>query len=397
MENEKIISDLLKRVKSLNDIVSDSELRGMVNDTLMPFLKSKYGEKANFIIVANSEGDFIINREYTVVPEGLHNEEFEIEVTDERVVDDEFEIGEEYICEVPLSEFNPRETLTISSLLMKLINRITTDYIEDNYGDLVGTTQKFVVTGLDRSGYIMEYNKLQFILPFKERLPKENVVIGDTLYATVIEVGTRNLVTRKSDDIIKHLLSKYAYNDYDIIKMVRKVGVATKIAIDCRIDRSLFERLADISKRISESLNNEKVDIILYSDDLERWLRNSLFNIWTVDCWIDDNGEGNVLLDRNQLPFMIGPHGVNIKLLESLLEVKINLHINEMPKSDDIELLEYQPEIRKKFINSLAKQGLATARELMGYDRYKLPNHINRDELKKLLNLIREDFINAHQ
>lgn len=396
MENSVNISDLVNSLGSLNKINSNVNLRKTIEEVLIPILRNKYGRDASFGVIANADrGDFEVIRNYEVVEEVKGGSSAnEISIDDERLEGLDFEVEETYVEVVNLSELTPNELMSLRTSLNNKVNQLMLSQLDSKFGDLNGKVMKFKVEKSVRGKFILTSSEgYEFELPFENKIQKEIVAVGSEIYALVVETGIKNVVTRKTPEFVRGLFEIISDKiiECEVVDVVRRPGVQSKIAIKIDSYKGVFDDFKFLSANLSSELNLETVDIIIYSSDPSKYLRNCFFNSWIIDAWVAD-GRGNLLIDKNQIPFVIGNHGVNIKLTEKLMGMQIDLHISKVNSQEDIELSEFTEEIGADFIDKLEGINFTMARELMKSDKMRLPKFINKKKLIKLMDLIHEEF-----
>ena len=96
-------------------------------------------------------------------------------------------------------------------------------------------------------------------------------------------------------------------------------------------------------QNIIDELRGEKIDIVLWSEDIREFVKNALNPAEVLDVKIVDGEEENtkiakVLVAENQLSLAIGKKGQNSRLAARLCGVKIDIHTEPF----EIEETEYE-------------------------------------------------------
>ena len=113
---------------------------------------------------------------------------------------------------------------------------------------------------------------------------------------------------------------------------VREAGVRSKVAVSStneRIDAlgtCIGERGCRIASILKE-LNGEKIDVVLYSEEPEEYIKNALSPAKNAIVNITDatKKEALAVVNEDQLSLAIGKGGNNIKLASRLTRYKINI------------------------------------------------------------------------
>ncbi len=163
--------------------------------------------------------------------------------------------------------------------------------------------------------------------------------MGDSIkvYITKIENTTKGpliLLSRKHYGFVKRLfeLEIPEFNDGTLMMyaVAREPGVRSKVAVystNSKVDAigsCVGEKGTRIANIIKE-LNGEKVDLILYNPDIEKFVANALSPAKNLNVSMMSDNEALVIADTENLSLAIGKKGVNIKLASKLTKVKINI------------------------------------------------------------------------
>ena len=157
-------------------------------------------------------------------------------------------------------------------------------------------------------------------------------------------------ISRVSREMVKRLFEKEVpeiYNGEVEIKAIsREPGNRTKIAVWSR-DENIDPRGACIGPKgtrvasVVKELNNEKIDIVLYSDDPEKFIASALSPATVLSVQILDPEERTcrVIVPDNQLSLAIGNKGQNAKLAARLtgysIDIKPQSSLLQSSGSDD--------------------------------------------------------------
>ena len=212
------------------------------------------------------------------------------------------------------------------------------DEFKDRAGDIVaGTVRRF-----ERSDVIVDLGKFEAIMPSRERVQTEDYNVGDRIRAYVVEVengarGPEIILSRSHPNFVRRLfeaeVSEIADRTVEIRGIAREAGYRTKVAVhsaDSKVDpvgACVGLRGARV-KNIVRELNNEKVDIIRWSDDPKEFLKDALKPATISDTKITiDEDEHRIIVrvHEDELSKAIGRRGQNARLTSRLLgwDVKV--------------------------------------------------------------------------
>jgi len=151
-------------------------LMGILEEVLRSTLTRKYGSDENFDIIVNPDkGDLEIWHNRIVVEDGeVENPSAEIELTEARKIEPDFEIGEEVSEEVKIGDFGRRNILSLRQNLIARIHEYDNGNLYKRYKDMEGE----IITGevhhvRHREVIIYDDEQNELILPKEHQIPRE--------------------------------------------------------------------------------------------------------------------------------------------------------------------------------------------------------------------------------
>ena len=143
-------------------------------------------------------------------------------------------------------------------------------------------------------------------------------------------------ISRKRNELVKRLFELEIPEIYDgtveIKRIARVAGSRTKVAV-CSKDTNVDPIGACIGpkhsriEKIVEELNGEKIDIIIYDEDISVFIAHALAPADVISVTIDNEEEMEctVIVPNDQLSLAIGNKGQNAKLAANLTGYKIDI------------------------------------------------------------------------
>lgn len=183
--------------------------------------------------------------------------------------------------------------------------------------------------------------KSEAVLPRNEMVGEEVFHEGDHIKVYVVDVhetdkGPHAIISRTHPDLVKRLFETEVPEIYDgtveIKAVSREAGSRTKLAVVSH-DPAVDAVGACIGARgcrvgtIVEELNGEKIDIIEYSDDPEKFIASALAPANVVSVKLGEEGSHSccVIVPDSQLSLAIGNKGQNARLAAKLTGWKIDI------------------------------------------------------------------------
>ncbi len=187
----------------------------------------------------------------------------------------------------------------------------------------------------------LEIGKAEAVLPKSEQIGDEELHEGDRIKVYVVDVrdgdkGPRALISRTHPGLVKRLFEMEVpeiFNGVVEIKAVsREAGSRTKLAVETH-DENVDAVGACIGAKgarvanIVEELGGEKIDIVEYSDDPEKFIAAALSPAKVLSVEVDPEGSKNcrVTVPDAQLSLAIGNKGQNARLAAKLTGWKIDI------------------------------------------------------------------------
>ena len=288
MEQKIELKDAFSEFKKQKNIDRNIMI-SVLEDVFKTQLAKTYGSADNFDIIVNEKGDFEIFQNLEVV-ETVENPGTQIALAD---VDDDFEIGDEYVRQVDvLKEIGRRGILNLKQNLQGRIMDIERANLYNKYlskvgeiftGEVYQTWSKEVLI-LDEDG-----NELR--LPKSEQIPGEHFKKNDVVKAIIKSVEMKNNTTpyitlsRTSEDFLEKLFEQEVPEIYDglitIKKVVRIPGERAKVAVE-----SYDERIDPIGACIGvkgariigivKELRNENIDVLQWTSNTNLLIQRAL-------------------------------------------------------------------------------------------------------------------------
>ena len=256
------------------------------------------------------------------------------------------EIGDEIEVDVTPKDMGRIAAQTARQAMMQRIRQEEKLLIYEEFKDRAGEIVNGTVRRFEKSDVIMDLGKFEGIMPKKERVATEDYNIGDRIrvYVVAVENGVRGpeiILSRSHPNFVKRLfeseVSEIADRTVEIRAIAREAGYRTKIAVwsaDNKVDpvgACVGMRGARV-KNIVRELNNEKVDIIKWSDNPKEFLKDALKPATIADDNIivyPVNKRIFAKVREDELSKAIGRHGQNVRLTNRLMGWDVQVERDE--------------------------------------------------------------------
>ena len=385
----------------------------ILEDVFRTMIRKKWGTDENFDIILNVEkGDLEIWRNREIVDDNSEDiwDHDKIPLAEAQKIEPDFEVGEEVSEEIKLEDFGRRAVLTARQTLIQRIKDLEKDLMYQKYKDLVGEIISGEVYQVwNREVMLIDPEDNELIIPKSEQISKDRYRKGDVVRAVVHRVDIQNgtpriILSRTSPVFLERLFENEVPEIYDgliIIKnIVREPGERAKVAVESYDDRidpvgACVGMKGSRIHSIVRELENENIDVINYTDNLELYIQRSLSPAKITSMKInEEEGRVSVFLKPDQVSLAIGKGGQNIKLASRLVGLEIDVFREQEEYEEDISLDEFSDEIEDWVINELRRIGLDTAKSVLAVTKEDLVRRTELEEetVDELLTIIRQEF-----
>ncbi len=274
------------------------------------------------------------------------NEDRHIMIDDARAFNAEIFPGEE--LEFPLEtklDFGRIAAQTAKQTVLQKLHETEKETMFDAFKTKEGEIITGSVQRADGRNVFVDLGKTTGILFGDEIIPGERYRIGERLKFYVLAVeqtpkGLSVVLSRSHPRFVAKLFEaevpEIAEGTVEIKSIAREAGSRTKIAV-WSSNESVDPQGACIGQKgtrvttVMGELGNEKIDIILWSDDPKTFIPNALAPAKVTDVDILPNHEARVFVPADQLSLAIGRNGQNVRLAHKLTEWRIEIRSSARP------------------------------------------------------------------
>ena len=148
---------------------------------------------------------------------------------------------------------------------------------------------------------------------------------------------------------------------------------------------------------IVRELNNENIDVINYTENLELLISRALSPAKVSSMTIDkETRRVSVFMKPDQVSLAIGRGGQNIKLAGRLVDMEIDVFRDNEGQEDDedVALMEFQDEVESWVIDEFRRVGLDTAKSILARTKEELIRMTDLEEatVDEILEVLRREF-----
>ena len=387
MVNRELIEVFSEIAREKN--VERSELATILEELFLYVIEKEYGDSSNCSCIVNlDKGEIEIYAEKTIVDE---IDDYKVEILLKDAIDKEpdaadLEVGDVFVEVIDPRVFGRRLVVTAKQFFAQRLRDVERNYIYEDYANRIGEIVIGAVHQVQRDGVFINIEQAELRMPKREQINSERYRRGDTLRAVIksVEITSKgpDIIVSRSDNHFLYKLFEIEVPEIedgiiDITSIARYPGERAKIIVrsnDRRIDPvgACVGMRGSRIQAIVRELNNEKIDIVNFSEQAEILISRALSPAKPTQLFIDDEKKYCVaLFEDDSLDAAIGRSGMNINLASKITDYKIDAYgINQYERiqNDQKTPLSEIDGIEKKMSSLLIKSKIKVVSDLLDAD-----------------------------
>ena len=355
------IAETVARDKSIEqEIVIKS-----MEQAIQSVAKRKYGQELDVKAEINRKtGEIELGRVLNVV-ENIENPSKEISLEDGKKRDSAATLGDYFIDPLPPIELGRVAAQTAKQVIVQRVRDAERERQYEEYKDRTGEIINGLVKRIEYGNVIVDLGRGEAFIRRDEVIPRESFRPGDRVRAWISDVkreqrGPQIFLSRTANEFMKKLFTQEVPEIYDgvieIKSVARDPGSRAKISVYSR-DTTIDPVGACVGMRGSRvqavvaELQNEKIDIIPFTEDKATYVVNSLAPAEVTKIVLnEENNKVEVVVPDDHLSLAIGRRGQNVRLACQLTGLDIDI-LTEGSESE--RRMQEMSNVSKMFIESL--------------------------------------------
>ncbi|OGT06364.1 MAG: transcription termination/antitermination protein NusA [Gammaproteobacteria bacterium GWF2_41_13] len=292
---------------------------------------------------------------------------------------------------------------TAKQVILQKVREAKRAQVANAYRDKVGQLINGVVKRVAREGTALDLgDNAEVFIPRSEMIPGEMVHVNDRLRAYLFEIktdvrGPQLAASRSREEMLKELLTievpEIGDGVIEIKALARDPGLRSKVAVktnDGRIDPigACVGMRGSRIQVISNELNGERVDIILWDDNPAQLVINAMTPAEVASIVMDEDSHTmDIAVEESQLSQAIGRNGQNVRLASQLTGWKLNvMSLQDAENKQQVETEKLQQLFMEKLdVDAevaliLVREGFTSVEEIAYIPKQELLNVAEFDE-----------------
>jgi N utilization substance protein A len=238
---------------------------------------------------------------------------------------------------------------TAKQVIMQRIREAEKESVFNEYKSKEGEIISGIVQRIEGRNVFLDLGKTLGLLPREEQVQGEFYRPGQRLKVYVLKVeenprGSMVFLSRAYPKIISKLFElevpEVSSGQVQIKSIAREAGSRSKIAVAAEAERvdpigSCVGQKGTRVMAVINELGGEKIDIVEYSPDPEKYIANSLSPAKVLEVKIMPKSKALAIVPEDQLSLAIGKDGQNVRLAAKLTGWKIDVRAPE-PQDEEI-------------------------------------------------------------
>lgn len=334
-----LLVDALAREKNVDLEV----VFGALESALAHATKKRFQEDVEVRVeIDRRSGEYEAFRTWEVLPDDaeIEHPDRQLTLTEAQARNPEIQVGGHIEEPLEAVEFGRIGAQAAKQVILQKIRDAEREQLLSDFLSRDDTLVSGTIKRMERGNAIIESGRIEGLLAKDQMIARENLRVGDRIRACLIRVerggrGPQLILSRTDNEFIKKLFElevpEVSEGLIEIKAAARDPGIRAKIAVksnDQRIDPqgSCIGVRGSRVTAVTNELNGERVDIVLWSPEAAQFVINALAPAEVSSIVVDEDKRAmDVVVDESQLANAIGRGGQNVRLASELTGWEINI------------------------------------------------------------------------
>lgn len=343
----------------------EESVQEIVEQALAAAYRRDYGDREQEVRVTMNLNTGVVDAYVTKeIVEEVSDEHVEISLKEAQVIRKNAKLGETVEIHEKVEDFGRVAAQTAKQVILQRLREAEREIILNEYEDKIGTVINGIVSRVEGNIVRIELGKAQGIMPRSEQIQGERYYPGQRLKVFLKDVergfrGPQLVVSRGNKEFIEWLfrgeVPEMENGAVEIKDIAREAGVRSKIAVHSTVQgvdpvgTFVGGHGTRVNAVMSEVGEQEKIDIVVWSDDPKVYITNALSPTRVSKVTIDEaNKKATVVVPEDQLSIAIGKSGQNVRLSSKLSGFDIDIVSESTPAAPAVSESASKPAPRLK-------------------------------------------------
>lgn len=356
-------SDFLAAVRQISAErnIEEEEIFTAIEEAMITVYKKYFGEGENLFTDLNREtGEIKIIADKKVVKK-VTDSRAQIALETAKEIEPRLKIGDHIEVDItPKEGFGRLAAQVARQVIMQKVREAEKEVLVKKFEEQLGTVKSGIIQKMEGPVAVIEVDKMQVQMPPEEQMFREFYKSGDRKRFYLKEVrklasGSQLIVSRADPEFLAKLFEmevpEIATGTVEIKSVAREAGSRSKAAVVSHqegvdpIGACVGQKGVRINS-ITDELLGEKIDIILWDEDIEKYIANALSPAEVIAVKLDKEEQiASVKVPEDQLSLAIGKEGQNVRLAAKLTGWRIDI---AGPEGKVIGTSEAEEEVKKE-------------------------------------------------
>jgi N utilization substance protein A len=341
---DNLFSDLAKVIDQVGkdkgidkDVIVDA-----VKQAMLVAARKKYGTYREIEAQYNEATGEVELYEFkeVVEREKFIDEEVEIPLDEALKLDPGAQLDDSIGIKLDSSDLGRIAAQTAKQIILQKVRDAEREIIFSEFEQRKGEIASGIARRVEKGAIVVDLGRTEAHIPPREQIPGEMYKPGDRIQGYLSEVrqttrGPQIIMSRADERYLVKLFEMEVPEIYDgiveIMSAAREPGQRAKIAVRTK-DNSVDPVGACVGMKgsrvqnIVQELKGEKIDIVMWDEDVTRFACNALAPAEIAKVFLDEeNKEMEIVVPDQQLSLAIGKKGQNVRLAAKLTGWKLDI------------------------------------------------------------------------
>ena len=339
--NVKQLVMVIRQIAEEKNLPEDS-VHSIIEQAIAAAWRRDYGAKEQEVRVnLNSNTGLVTVYASKEVADEVTDEQTQISVANAKKYNKDAKVGDIVEVDYHPTSFGRVAAQTAKQVILQRLREAEREVVLEEFEDKIGTVLVGTVQRVEPRFVRVEVGRANGILPQSEQIPGEYYSVGSRIkvFLKDVERGNRGpqlIFSRANEPFIEYLfrqeVPEMESGAVEIKAIAREAGKRTKVAVFSTVPgvdpvgTFVGGHGTRVQAVINEIGEQEKIDVVPYSDDVNQFITNALAPARLTSIKIDEaNKKATVEVPEDQLSITIGRGGQNVRLASRLTGHEIDI------------------------------------------------------------------------